>query len=295
MSSGALLTKNNLDSEHYGDKEVDSYVKHVEMKHSECAVTKFMNSEGRSKTILDIGCGSGYWCYQAAKLGAKSVSGFDIQEKMVEAAKKLTAQITEVDVRIGDVRNMPYNDNTFDVAFSMYVTCGLPMEVLTKHYQELYRVLVPGGKALVTYFTNHAYQRLQLNEGADERLVEDKIAQVIARLPKHPTLQKMQEAFNGITEIKRACLALDKDGSVYLVNHTSQLTNGQAIWFITSIMIFPDYFYDEQYLVDQTVDSGLCIDKIENFFGSEEIRKSYNIKYDYPAVLLYHLSKPLSQ
>ena len=77
--------KENLDAEIYGEKGVDLFIKNVVRVYSKSsllpAVTKFM--EGLcGRNILDIGYGSGYWCYQAAKFGAKSVGGFDIQEKM---------------------------------------------------------------------------------------------------------------------------------------------------------------------------------------------------------------------
>ena len=44
------------------------------------AVNEYLKSEISGKSILDIGCGIGNWCYKAALYGAKSVEGFDIQE-----------------------------------------------------------------------------------------------------------------------------------------------------------------------------------------------------------------------
>ena len=52
---------------------------------------------------------------------------------MVELAKQATVQYSSVNICVGDVMDMPYNDNTFDVAISVFVTCNLPNEVLTKH------------------------------------------------------------------------------------------------------------------------------------------------------------------
>ena len=293
--ASGIETKENFGAELYSVEGVDLFIKNIEQKFSKSCllptVTSFMKSEGISeKNILDIGCGSGYWCYQAAKYGGKSVKGFDIQEKMVQAAKKLTAQFTQVSVCVGNVQNMPYGDNSFDIAFSMFVTCGLPAEVLVKHYRELYRVLVPGGKALVTNFSNSAYEKLYVADEADEKVINDKITEIIAGLPRHPTQQQMIEAFKDMKGLLRACLALDQFGSVYLVTNKSQLTNGQRIWFITAIMIFPDYFYDEQYSVDQIVASGLCIDKIDNCYAKEISPKSY---FEHPIMYLFYLSKPL--
>ena len=59
----------------------------------------------------DVGCGDGHWCYEAALSGAKSVDGFDIQEELVELAKQTTSQFSTVNIRVGDVMNMPYEDN----------------------------------------------------------------------------------------------------------------------------------------------------------------------------------------
>ena len=31
----------------------------------------------------------------------------------------------------------------------MYVTCDLPIEALTKHFEKFHRVLIPGGKPII--------------------------------------------------------------------------------------------------------------------------------------------------
>jgi len=131
----------------------------------------------------------------AAQYGANSVDGFDIQENMLETAKQATSQFSSVKIRIGDVSHMPYDDNTFDLAFSIYVTCSLAKEMLSKHYQELYRVLVPGGKAFVVNLSNSIYQRLYVSDGADSAAVQKNFSKVLATLPKHPTHQQIFEMF----------------------------------------------------------------------------------------------------
>ena len=61
---------------------------------------------------------------------------------MVELAKQATAQYSSVNICVGDVMDMPYNDNTFDVAISVFVTCNLSNEVLTKYFVKLSWVLL---------------------------------------------------------------------------------------------------------------------------------------------------------
>ena len=215
--------------------------------------------EAPGKKVLDIGCGTGDWCYQAARYGAKSVHGFDIQEKMVELAKQATAQFNTGNIQVGDVTNMPYNDNTFDIALSIFVTCELPIEVIPKHFKELYRVLVPGGKALALNVSKGAFQT-NLIDGINQADVQEKIDQILTGLPDHPTQQQISKAFEGFHEAVCVCFAFDKDGSLFQVKDVTQLVNGQAVVQKTSIATFPDFYYDEKFLVDQTTAAGLHID-----------------------------------
>jgi len=262
-----------------------------------------LKRECRGKRVLDIGCGPGQWCRMAAEYGAKSVDGFDIQEKMVETAKQATSMFTTVNIRVGDASHMPYENNTFDIAFSIYVTNNLPKDVLSKHYLELFRVLVPGGKAILVNISNSVYQRIYVSDEVDSADVQKKIKQILATFPKHPTQQQIFETFKRFdANLESACFALDKDGSMFCVKDIKQLSIGQDVCVKARFVTFPTYFYDEQYLVDQTVASGLCLDKVENI-STEEVRVAHNREYpdatacknnvEYPTCYMYHLSKPL--
>ena len=264
------------------------------------ALKAFLEAEAPGKKVLDIGCGSGDWACLAVECGAKSVDGFDIQEGMVELAQQATAQYGSVNICVGDVMDMPYDDNTFDVAISVFVTCNLPIEALTKHFEELNRVLVPGGKALVLNLSNPAFQILSLTTGADEVVVKEKIGKALKDLPNFPLQFEINKAFKGFDEILRGCFATDEHGSVFLVENVHQLTIGQAVWCKTQILPFLNYFYDDQFTTDITVASGLHIDYMENFC-TEERRIDYNTTNsearisktvtENPYALMYHISK----
>ena len=58
-------------------------------------IGNFLKTQVPNKRYLDIGCGTGYWCYQAAICGAKSVDGFDKQEGMVKLAQQATSQLSD--------------------------------------------------------------------------------------------------------------------------------------------------------------------------------------------------------
>ena len=98
----------------YGPEEVKLYAERsADFKKAFFSPTigKFLEVKAPGKRVLDIGCGTGDWCYQAALCGAKSVDGFDKEEKMVESAKQVTLQFNTVSIQLGDIMNMPYDDN----------------------------------------------------------------------------------------------------------------------------------------------------------------------------------------
>jgi len=147
------------------------------------AIAEGLKSLVKGKRVLDVGCGVGDWCCLAAHYGAKSVDGFDIQPEMVELAKQATSHLNMVHIQVGDAADMPYDDDSFDVAISLFVTCNLSPEVYAKHFEELKRVLVPGGKAVLLIPTDFSHSKLYTRIEADPAIVEDEIAEILAQYP----------------------------------------------------------------------------------------------------------------
>ena len=253
------------------------------------------------KRVLDIGCGAGNWCVTAAQYGAKSIDGFDIQPEMVELAKQATSHLDMVHIQVGDVADMPYGDDSFDVVLSFFVTCNLPPNGFAKHFQELHRVLVPGGKALLLIPTDWSHSRLYTKIEADPSTVKSEIAQILSTVPKHPTTSQVTEAFRNTDDILVTCFAVDDKGEIFNVTSTSQLSHGQPIWRKTEVMTFPNFFYNDQSTIDQFVTYGLHVAKIDNHY-KEDKRVIYNSSdptiplstdyVKYPTALVYHVSKP---
>ena len=268
------------------------------------AVTQCLTSEVPGKKVLDVGCGPGDWCYLAAMCGAQSVDGFDIQESMVQMAKQATSQFTTVNIRVGDAMKMPYKDNSFDIAMSLYVTCMLRPEACIGHSKELHRVLAPGGKAIVINFSNPAYDKLYVSKEADKSIIEKEIDEKLASLPANPKYDEILRAFVDMKDLLLATFAIDvKSGHLFRITDVGQLSNGQEIWFKIPMMVTYNYFYDDKYFQDLARDAGLCIDQIENYY-TEERRIAYNRanpqntidnveSIEHPPFLMYHLSKPL--
>jgi len=97
---------------------------------------------------LDVGCGAGQMVPVLIEKGYE-VHALDVSKEMVNLTKQLadSKKIT-ADVKIGDCENLDFPDNYFDVYVAMgvieYMDDDLPM------LKEIYRVLKPGGIAIVT-------------------------------------------------------------------------------------------------------------------------------------------------
>lgn len=295
-----------INGSRYGTDQLIAYATY-DQKHGaigeaflDSAITQRYKSLVYGKRVLDIGCGSGEWCYIAAQYGAETVDGLDIQEGMVKLAKQSTSGLDKVRIQLGDATDMPYDDASFDVAISLFVSCNVPPGSFKKYFQELRRVLVPGGKAILLIPTDWSCSRLYTKMEADPAIVENEVAQIAENIPKYPTTTQVSESFKTSNSVLNCCLAVNDKGDVFRVKNISQLTHGQPIWKHTDVMMFPNYFYSDHSSITCILESGLHIDSIENYC-TEEKRVAYNNKnpkaslikkcVKEPTALVYYLSK----
>ncbi|MEN8108234.1 MAG: methyltransferase domain-containing protein [Pseudomonadota bacterium] len=99
------------------------------------------------QTVLDIGCGAGAdACVAALLVGNKGkVIGVDCTPAMIDKARKNARHVAldNIDFHEADIASLPIADNTVDVVISNGAI-NLS-ENKDKVFQELYRVLKPGG------------------------------------------------------------------------------------------------------------------------------------------------------
>jgi ubiquinone/menaquinone biosynthesis C-methylase UbiE len=112
---------------------------------------RFVNFLERDRSILDIGCGPGFWVRQFSRRGLE-VSACDLSTTAVELTRKsLELFGVQGDVREGNAENLPYQDESFD-----YINCqGVIHHTpdTEKCVAEFHRVLKPGG--LVSFSVYH--------------------------------------------------------------------------------------------------------------------------------------------
>jgi SAM-dependent methyltransferase len=96
--------------------------------------------------LLDIGSGIGGPArYIARRFGCR-VTGIDLTSEFVEVARHLTRLLgleSKVDFELGDALSMPFENATFDGAYSMNVSMNISDKGAL--YYEIRRVLKPGG------------------------------------------------------------------------------------------------------------------------------------------------------
>jgi len=97
----------------------------------------------RGDRVLDVACGGGYLLMEAERAGLQAF-GIDIADAALERAKRFAPKS---DLRRGDAEALPYPDGSFEI-----VTCLGSLEHFLsppKALEEMRRVLVPGGRAVV--------------------------------------------------------------------------------------------------------------------------------------------------
>ena len=125
--------------------------------------------------------------------------------------------------------DVPYEDNVFDVAISFYVTCGLRLEACISHFKEMYRILSPGGKAMVVSYTKAAFARIYLRNGVDRVMVEEQIARKLTNLPKYPSQDQINDGFKTLINLVQTPFILDQNGQLQRITDVDKISNGQAI------------------------------------------------------------------
>jgi ubiquinone/menaquinone biosynthesis C-methylase UbiE len=103
--------------------------------------------------VLEVAPGPGYAAIEMAKDRAYRVTGLDVSRTMVELAHRNAAEAgVEVDFRQGNASAMPFADGSFDL-----LACSAAFKNFSeprKALEEMYRVLRPGGTALVLDLRN---------------------------------------------------------------------------------------------------------------------------------------------
>jgi ubiquinone/menaquinone biosynthesis C-methylase UbiE len=105
--------------------------------------------------VLEVAPGPGYLSIELAKLGNYKITGLDISKDIVEIAKRNAKEAgVEIDFRQGNASSMPFGANRFH-----FIICVLSFKNFKEPLMclnEFYRVLKPGGTALIMDLNRNA-------------------------------------------------------------------------------------------------------------------------------------------
>lgn len=99
--------------------------------------------------VLDVACGPGTLALKCADK-ASIVHGIDFSQAMLDCFATRIAREghDHIEIRCGDAQQLPYADNSFDTAFSLFGLMFFPDRI--RGFREIHRTLKPGGSVAVT-------------------------------------------------------------------------------------------------------------------------------------------------
>jgi SAM-dependent methyltransferase len=127
-------------------------LQHGELVHAEhLARYRLAAQLASGRKVLDAACGEGYGSAILAAAGADSVTGVDVDPKVVEHARATHP----ADFAVADVAALPFGDDAFDLVVSFETIEHVPEPPAA--LAELARVLRPGGTLVISTPNKHEY------------------------------------------------------------------------------------------------------------------------------------------
>ena len=104
---------------------------------------------GAGKTLLDLGCSWGRWCLAASRAGFRTV-GMDVHIDALAAAARVSRQLdASCNFICGDADALPVASRSIDCTFSYSVLQHIDRDRVLRIFQEVARVLKPGGYCII--------------------------------------------------------------------------------------------------------------------------------------------------
>jgi SAM-dependent methyltransferase len=117
-------------------------------------VSAFMEHLPKNERIVEAGCGLGAWVIFLSEQGYR-IEGIDNNREVIE---ELKAWNPDLSVREGDIRRLPYRDETLGAYISLGVVEHFE-EGCDAALHEAYRVLKPGGLIFLTVPLVNTFRR----------------------------------------------------------------------------------------------------------------------------------------
>lgn len=108
------------------------------------------------ENLLEVAVGTGAQIVELARANPRGqVAGIEISDGMLAQARRRLARsgLDRVDLRWGDARQLPFEDESFDLVVNSYMLDLLPRDEIPRTLAEFRRVLRPGGRLVLSNMT----------------------------------------------------------------------------------------------------------------------------------------------
>lgn len=128
-------------------------------------------------TLLDVGCGIGYFTIPAAKiLKNNKVIGIDIMPEIIGSAKEKAQGIVNIHFRTSEEYNFPVENNTVKYVFISNVLHEV--EDKSRYFKEINRVLKEDGYLLIIDWEK---RETKMGPPIDERISRDEMVELCSQ------------------------------------------------------------------------------------------------------------------
>ena len=107
---------------------------------------------GEGKDVLEVGCGTGLVLERVARF-ARSARGVDLSPGMLAKARARGLAVQDA-----SATDLPFSDDSFDVAYSFKVLAHVPE--IDAALAEMVRVVRPGGHVVYDFYNRHSLRYL---------------------------------------------------------------------------------------------------------------------------------------
>jgi len=182
-------------------------------------------TEARDLRVLEVGCGLGTDGAQFARAGADYI-GVDLTEAAVNLARRRFELFDlKGEFRTSDAENLDFADGSFDLVYSHGVLHHTPDTA--RAVREIYRVLRPGGRAIVMLYHRNSYNYLvniRVLRRAGAHLLKTKAGLKIVNLLTGEPIESLREHRDNLRQDADSYLAPDE----FLNRHTDGAGNPLA-------------------------------------------------------------------
>lgn len=120
-------------------------------------------TDGSARSVVDAGCGTGRMTRLLASLGV-DVSGIDVSGGMIAVARRSNPELS---FEVGELADLPFTDMQLGGVFAWYSIIHSPPKDLPRIFAEFFRVLAPGGHALLSFQVGEGRRHLSRAYGHD--------------------------------------------------------------------------------------------------------------------------------